>query len=83
MNRITDFETMYELDVGRPMPREIGTPQYMAPEVFAKGNSCTKAADAYSFGVTCAEIWNQQRPYPLEIRPEQLRDMVVDGMVCQ
>jgi len=39
-----------------------GTPIYMAPELL-NGDKPTSAADVYSFGIMCWEVFNEQSPY--------------------
>jgi mitogen-activated protein kinase kinase kinase 7 len=44
------------------MTRGIGTPLYMAPEVFGT-SSYTSKCDVYSFGITLCEMYTRRRPY--------------------
>lgn len=44
------------------MTKGIGTPIYMAPEVFGTSNYTSKC-DVYSFGITLCEMYTRRRPY--------------------
>jgi len=63
---ITDFG-LADADYLRPAASAhiLGSPDYMAPEQF-RGNSVTKAADIFSFGVILFEMLTGVRPYPRE-----------------
>jgi len=61
--KISDFGTS-RVESGDPHEKVkgMGTPLYMAPEIF-KGNVYTKSADVFSFGIMLAQIWNESPPY--------------------
>ena len=60
----------------------VGTLHYMAPEALA-GRECTQSVDVFSFGVVCAELWLQARPYAHDMPPHTFVDMVLNhGLVC-
>ena len=41
----------------------MGTPLYMAPEIFNDTMPYSKASDVFSFGIMLAQIWNERTPY--------------------
>ena len=67
--KISDFGTAKEVDLSMSMSMtmtqtaNMGTPLYMAPEVFDAKSKYSLAADVYSYGITLAGLWNQQEPY--------------------
>ena len=80
--RITDFgESRKGLDQtdSMTMTRGIGTPFYMAPEMLRGDDQYTRAVDAYSFGIMCAELWNERQPYNQFTSVFQFISYVVEG----
>jgi len=45
------------------MTRGVGSPYYMSPEMLRGEDKYTRTVDVYSFGITCAELWNEELPY--------------------
>jgi len=45
------------------MTRGVGTPYYMAPEMLRGDEKYSRTVDMYSFGIMCAELWNEEPPY--------------------
>jgi len=45
------------------MTRGIGTPYYMAEEILRGDTKYTRAVDVFSYGIMCAELWNERLPY--------------------
>ena len=41
----------------------MGTPLYMAPEIFNDTMPYSKASDVFSFGIMLAQVWNERTPY--------------------
>jgi len=62
--KISDFGTS-RVETGDNTKKEkgMGTPLYMAPEMFSGSVAYTKAADVFSFGIMLAQIWNESPPY--------------------
>lgn len=54
----------------------LGSTFWMAPEVMKDGNTqkYTKAADVFSFAITCSEILLRDLPYPEKIRKKPARE---------
>ncbi|KAH3767115.1 mitogen-activated protein kinase kinase kinase [Pelomyxa schiedti] len=60
--KIIDFGTSRVVDTASMMTCNIGTVQYMAPELFAN-EKYTEKADVYAFGVVLWELITRQTPY--------------------
>lgn len=72
--KIIDFGTSRVVDTAAMMTTNIGTVQYMAPELFGMlilvylvtslaNEKYTEKADVYAFGIVLWEICTQQQPY--------------------
>ncbi|KAH3732426.1 protein kinase [Pelomyxa schiedti] len=60
--RIIDFDTCKFLSKSGPMTFQIGTPVYMAPELFSHENYSEKV-DVFSFAIVMWEIFSHSEPY--------------------
>jgi len=62
--KISDFGTS-RIDTGdtHEKAKGMGTPLYMAPEIFNGNTPYSRAADVFSFGIMLAQIWNEVAPY--------------------
>ena len=60
--KLSDFGTSRASSETMKMTSCIGTPGFMAPEVF-NGEEYGKKRDVYSFGMTAWSIFNEQIPF--------------------
>ena len=60
---ITDFGTAREQKFDKTMTKEIGTPLYMAPELYLSDAKYDNKVDVYSFGILLAELLTRTIPF--------------------
>ncbi|CAN0476892.1 unnamed protein product [Ascophyllum nodosum] len=63
-------------DEGRGITGDVGTAQWMAPEVLAN-LPYNRAVDVYSFGIVCWELLIREVPYE-DLSQRQVADEVLD-----
>jgi len=82
--KLGDFGIAMKLSKISSSPSTMGTPHYMAPEVF-HGESYTAAVDLYSLGIVMFKLLNHGRlphmpAYPLILQPEDGKEAVKKRM---
>jgi tetratricopeptide (TPR) repeat protein len=76
---VTDFGLARSLDDGEGEPRLVGTPAYMAPEVY-RGEPATPSSDQFSFCATTYELLYGHRAFAADDL-HGLRDAILEGHV--
>ena len=61
--KLSDFGTSRSVSETMKMTSRIGTPAFMAPEVF-NGDNYGKKSDVYSYGFTIWSIFSEKLPFP-------------------
>jgi serine/threonine protein kinase len=86
-NIIIDYERLPHLcDFGSsrlklsagPFTQKVGTPRYMAPEMYDSGEY-TKKVDVFSFGLILYEIVSGEPVFPIRITLNRLMKQVIEG----
>ena len=70
--KLSDFGLACHVDDVRPKKRKIGTPSYMAPELFQDGGVLSFASDLWSLGIVLLEIFTGKPPFV---------DETLDGLI--
>jgi serine/threonine protein kinase len=79
--RLIDFDLAQPMsDEPRKMPRNPGTPAYMAPE-HLQHQAIDQRADVYAFGATAYELLTGSKPFPGETPDEILRKQLARQLV--
>jgi len=78
--KLSDFNTSRFIgnDLSMTKTRGVGTPIYMAPEIF-DGKHYNGAADVYSFALTMWSIWAQKEPYSDMGSSLQIYQLIING----
>lgn len=75
---IGDLGSSRLVDLNVTMTRNIGSPRYMAPEMYEEGRY-NNAIDVYSFSLMLYEMVTKQPVFPRNIQPAPLMRRVLDG----
>lgn len=74
------FVTVFDLGLAKPVGQRAdtlaGTPAYLPPEAFTRGESCAAASDVYSLGIALYEMLTGVIPFP-QGEPEELAEAVL------
>jgi len=78
--KLSDFNTSRFVgdDASMDKTRGVGTPIYMAPEIF-DGKHYNGAADVYSYALTIWSIWAQKEPYSDLDSSLQIYQLIING----
>jgi serine/threonine protein kinase len=77
--QICDFGSSRFTNLDETLTKEVGTPFYMAPELYEEGGY-TEKIDVYSFGLIMYEIVVGSRVYPGSLTKAQLLRRVISGV---
>jgi hypothetical protein len=77
--QIGDLGSSRFYDTGLTLTTRVGTPLYMAPEMYDDACDYTWAVDVYSFALIVYEVLAGQPAFPLTLAPSALMKKVVPG----